>query len=433
MATNKTSQVVNLTEKFLHRDMLISADYAEKIVNSALANSHVTATLAENNGDMSYFGYFREPESLRYTLEGEIAVIPVNGAMFPGADYSYEWGTGYDFIVNGINQANADFRVKKILLAMRTPGGTVDGAFEALDAIRESAKPIETFAVHAYSAGYLLASGTSKITVPSLGGVGSIGVITTHVDFSKMMEDNGVKVTLIYKGDRKADGNPYEPLKAEVKKRIEDRLETTYEAFVQVVADGRAIDSQAVRDTEAGVFGATEALSLRLVDAVGKLRDQLGSNVTAGQIGNLNTGNDMASSQGAADANTGNQQEQQATTQVDLQTAISQERERFSAILACDEAADKQKLAMTLAKQGMSLDQAKEILKVAGSETATVAQTQNATTETATTNHFTAAMSRPENSQELQDLSTSTAPNANDPTANRLYAAALEAGVVPKN
>jgi hypothetical protein len=87
--------------------------------------------------------------------------------------------------------------------------------------------------------------------------------------------EGGVKVTFIFAGKHKVDGNAYEPLPADVKARIQERIDELYGIFVGTVAQNRGLDEQAVRDTEALTFTASQATSNGLADAIGTLDDAL--------------------------------------------------------------------------------------------------------------------------------------------------------------
>jgi ClpP class serine protease len=79
------------------------------------------------------------------------------------------------------------------------PGGEVSGCFDLVDAIYaiRGKKPIwGILNEYAYSAGYAIASACDYVTVPRTGGVGSIGVITMHVDMSKAIDSAGLKSPL---------------------------------------------------------------------------------------------------------------------------------------------------------------------------------------------------------------------------------------------
>lgn len=157
-------------------------------------------------------------------------------------------------------------------------GGHVAGNFDLVDKIFEggSVKPIRAYASeHGYSAAYSIASAADSVTVSRTGGVGSIGVVTVHLDVSKAMDQDGNKITFIHYGKHKVDGNPYEPLPPEVEKRIQARINELGEVFVSSVARNRSMDVQAVRDTEALTFTAKEATSNGLADSIGSLDDAI--------------------------------------------------------------------------------------------------------------------------------------------------------------
>jgi signal peptide peptidase SppA len=283
--------------------------------------------------------------------------------------------TGYDYITNLVDAALADDDVHGIVLDVDSPGGMVNGAFEASDAIRAAAqiKPVRAIVdASAYSAAYLLASAATDIVVPRTGGVGSIGVVTMHVDMSKYLEDQGFKVTMLYAGDQKVDGNPYEPLTADVKSRIESRLNQSYNLFVNTVADNRGMETDAVVSTQAGVFQGEAGKQIGLVDAVmppsaaftafaQELVKRTGVNMS-----NENKSVEMAASEQTVDA---------------AVEAKASERQRISAILGSDEAKGREAMANHLAfSTDMNVDAAIGMLKVAPKQEAPKASTEAAGT-----------------------------------------------------
>ena len=206
-----------------------------------------------------------------------ILFVPVRGVLLHNFPYALgNWATGYLYIQKAIERGLDDANVRGIALLINSPGGMVAGCFECVDKIydRRGEKPIRAFAHEsAYSAAYAVASVADSIVVSKTGGVGSIGVVTSHIDFSKMHEDIGIKRTFIFKGKHKVDGNSAEPLPDDVKDRIEARLEEPYQVFVSTVARNRGMDEQAIRDTEALTYTATQAVSNGLADSIGPLDD----------------------------------------------------------------------------------------------------------------------------------------------------------------
>ncbi len=188
------------------------------------------------------------------------------------------WATGYAYIDKAIQRGMADPSVNAIAFMIDSPGGEVTECFELSDKIyaARGQKPMRAFAAnHAYSAAYSIASAADSITITRSGGVGSIGVVTSHMDVSAALEKAGVKITFIIAGAHKVDGNPYEKLPDAVKSRIQDRINKTYSVFTSSVARNRAMDEKAVRATEALCYDAEDAITEGLADKVGALDDEL--------------------------------------------------------------------------------------------------------------------------------------------------------------
>jgi signal peptide peptidase SppA len=207
-----------------------------------------------------------------------ILFVPVRGVLLHNFPYALgNWATGYEYVQRAVLRGLDDANVKGIALLCNSPGGMVAGCFEAVDKIyeRRDEKPIRAFAhEYAYSAAYAVASVASAgIVVSKTGGVGSIGVVTSHVDLSKMYDEAGIKVTFIFAGKHKVEGNATEPLAADVKERIQVRIDELYDVFVSNVARNRGMEEKVIRDTEALTYTASQAVSIGLADSIGPLDD----------------------------------------------------------------------------------------------------------------------------------------------------------------
>jgi signal peptide peptidase SppA len=214
-----------------------------------------------------------------YVVKDGILQIPVKGVLLHDFPYAFgSWATGYDYIWRAFERGMGDYNVRGIALVVNSPGGMVAGCFEMVDKMwaMKGKKPIRGYAAEsAYSAAYATISVADEIIVTRTGGVGSIGVVTSHVDVSGMMKDFGWKVTFIFAGSHKVDGNAYEALPAEVKARIQARIDDLYGIFVSTVARNRGLEEQAVRDTEALTYNAPDSLSVGLADKIGAFDDAL--------------------------------------------------------------------------------------------------------------------------------------------------------------
>lgn len=246
---------------------------------SALAKSpDFPKLMAEQAADNFWFA----PDDWRsnyrpYSVRDGILTIPVKGVLLHDFPWSYgSWATGYEYIWEAFKRGMEDGSVRGIAFHCHSPGGDVAGNFDMVDKMfaMRGQKPIRAFAHEgAYSAAYSIASVADKIVVSRTGGVGSIGVVTSHWDVSKAYEDFGIKITFIHFGKHKVDGNPYESLKPEVKDRIQTRINALGEVFVSTVARNRGMDASEVKATEALTYSAEEAIEIGLADEVGPLDD----------------------------------------------------------------------------------------------------------------------------------------------------------------
>ena len=292
-----------------------------------------------------------------YIVRDGVLQIPVKGALLNGFPYQfYDMATGYEYIRMAFDRGLADPQVKGIALVFDTPGGMVAGNFDLVDHIYESrgVKPIAGFAQeHAYSAGYSLISAVDpgQVNVSRTGGVGSIGVVTSHVDMSGAMEQRGIKVTFIHAGKYKVEGNPYEALSDDAKARIQSRIDGLYNIFLNAVSRNRGMDVEDVRATEALTFSAEEAVSNGLADSVGSLEDAIVAFATSlSKEDNMFTQEqlDAAVAQATASAKT---------------EGAKEEKTRVTAILGSDAAKDRPVAAMAAAiDTDMSVEQATAFL-----------------------------------------------------------------------
>ncbi len=214
--------------------------------------------------------------SVPFDMVNGVAIIPVEGSLIHKGSWvgAASGETSYQGLQTQVAFARRMREVKGVVFEYDSYGGEVNGGFETAADIAQLSKEKPTMAIltdFAYSAGYLLASQARQIVMPEFGGAGSIGVIMLHADFSGQLAAQGINVTIIRAGARKADGNPYEKLSPELAERWRAQAEDMRQTFAATVARGRRgrLSKAQALATEADAFTAKEALSLGLVDAIG--------------------------------------------------------------------------------------------------------------------------------------------------------------------
>lgn len=270
----------HLATRLFNTPLAIRPEKAE-VIMAALAERLGVSQIARLDGGplgASALGGWDEPGYVSdggYDMVSDtgIAMIPVQGTLVQklGTLRPYSGMTGYDGLRESILRAHADDQVRAIVLDVDSPGGEVAGCFDLVDTIYGLRGEKPTWAIlseSAYSAAYAIASAADRIIVPRTGGVGSIGVITMHVDWSRALDDAGFAVTFITYGDRKADFHPEKPLTKEALEAAQADINTMGELFVETVARNRNLSAQAVRDTQAACFMGESGVSRGLADAV---------------------------------------------------------------------------------------------------------------------------------------------------------------------
>lgn len=365
-----------LAARFANSPVMVSRDKADWLsscldsVSTAMVQitARNTAEAAQMYDDFwpmadSWMSYYRP-----YKVENGTLLIPVKGVLLH--DFGYQcgdWATGYIYIQKAFERGMADLNVQRIAMVMNSGGGEVAGCFDAVDRVfaMRGQKPIAALVnEHAYSACYAWASVADKITVTRTGGVGSIGVVTSHTDYSKMLDERGIKITFIHAGDHKVDGNSTEPLPEAVKNRMQARIDGLYDIFVSTTARNLGIDEQIIRDTEALTYSAEEAVELGLAHEVRAFDEALtafsgGLSTTAGEETMSDANQTPEAMQAGLDA---------ARAEGRKEGALA-ERERIQGIQGSDEAKARPALASHIAMNtNMSVEEAKGLLAASAEE-----------------------------------------------------------------
>ncbi|WP_265024742.1 S49 family peptidase [Wolbachia endosymbiont (group B) of Protocalliphora azurea] len=202
-----------------------------------------------------------------------IAIIRIYGVLTKKTEaFDHILGmTSYEKIREEIEKALMDEEVETILLDIDSPGGEVNGIFDLADFIYESRAKKRVIAIandDAYSAAYAIASSAEKVFVSRTSGVGSIGVIASHIDQSGFDEKQGIKYTTVFAGSRKNDLNPHEPITSESLENLKSEVNRLYGMLVELIARNRNLSIEAIKSTEAGLHFGEKAVEIGLADGV---------------------------------------------------------------------------------------------------------------------------------------------------------------------
>lgn len=367
------------------------------------------------------YGFDNRDRTKPFIYQDGVAIIPVHGTLINRFGGTYGFVTGYNYIQRMRALAEIDDDVDLIVYDHHSGGGEVTGAFETAKGIYEGRGKKPSMAVvdsASYSASYMQAVAADKIIVTPTGGVGSVGVWTMHVDMSKMLDDWGLNITLVHSGDHKVDGHPFAPLPDDVKADMQKRVDKTRSNFVDLVAEYRGLSVETVRNTEARCYDAETALEMGLIDGIATPLEAIQEffNISDNGATKMSKETGKADDQVVQDSADAKGGETPVDQEAVKKEGASAERQRIAAIMQCDAAESRPKLASHLAlSTSMSVDDAKGILAAAPAETGGDKEGSNAED-----NHFEDAMNRTGNPDVGADISNGQEMSEQDKNVNSL-------------
>lgn len=204
--------------------------------------------------------YVAEAGGIMTVGNGE-AIINVAGTLTNRPSYMARFfgggNTTYQDIIDAVQAADADPRVKSSTLMIDSPGGTLDGLFKAMDAVRGAKKPVKAVALNvAASAAYGIGSqATGGFFAESRAtGVGSIGVA-----YETQVRPEDVVISSTESPKKKPD------LTTEEGKDIfREELDAYHNLFAESIAKGRGVSVDKVNAD----FG--QGATLLAADAIAK-------------------------------------------------------------------------------------------------------------------------------------------------------------------
>ena len=219
-----------------------------------------------------------------------VAVIPVYGVLSGRQNLLSETsgGSSMEGLARNFRMAMADPDVAAIAFDIDSPGGQVDGVPEFVSEIMAArgAKPIVAVAnTLAASAAYWIAAACDELICTPSGQVGSIGVITAHLDDSQARAAAGMARTLVAVPPGKADGWDGDPISAEGLAELQAKADQFYGMFTAGVAKGRGVSVAHVKTDYGGgrMLLAKPALQAGMIDRVATL-DETIARLQAGKV-----------------------------------------------------------------------------------------------------------------------------------------------------
>ncbi len=231
-------------------------------------------------------------DSLGLNNGERVAVIYASGAINSGKSSSGALNgevVGSDTIVQAVNDAAKDDRIKAIVLRVDSPGGSAlasDVMWFAIENAKAKKPVVVSMADVAASGGYYISCNANKIVAEPSTVTGSIGVFMGKPVVKGLYDWLGVSNQYVMRGKNAGIFRETEHWTPEEKQKMTEQANSIYfDSFVPKVAKGRNITDEKVNTLGQGrVWTGTQAKENGLIDEFGGLEKAID---IAKQLANL--------------------------------------------------------------------------------------------------------------------------------------------------
>ncbi len=177
-------------------------------------------------------------------LNDKIAVITIDEPISIGKQsIPFQNQFSSQDIIENLDKASQDSTVKGIILEINSPGGTVVASKEIADRVKSMNKPVVSWIREIGTSGaYWIASSSDKIVADPLSITGSIGVISSYLEFAGLLKNYNVTYESLTTGKYKELGSPFKELSQEERAFLQSKLNQIHDYFVKEVAANRNLE-----------------------------------------------------------------------------------------------------------------------------------------------------------------------------------------------
>jgi len=214
--------------------------------------------------------------------EHKVLMIVVEGSITSFDSRSILGGSPntVDDVRRQLDRARRDNDISAVILRVNSPGGGAtasDTIFHEIERFKEDTGiPVVAFFQDvAASGGYYISMAADRIVAQPTTITGSIGVISSFVTVTGLMEKIGVKAEIFRSGDMKGTGLPLRDFTDDERVLAQEMTMQFYDVFISRVVAGRPnLSEERIRELADGrVYMAPLALEHGLIDQIGYFED----------------------------------------------------------------------------------------------------------------------------------------------------------------
>lgn len=221
----------------------------------------------------------RQPASPPAVGSGYVALIRIEGAIAYQTSQLALFGStaSADAIVKLLDSALKDPLAKAVVLRVNSPGGSAAASEALYLKVRELAasKPVVAYIEEFGTSGaYMAVLPAARILASNSSIVGSVGVYTSVITYSSLLEKLGVKVYVFKSGELKDVGSSFREPSEEDRRVLQSIVDGVFELFKERLLAHRRIANES-EVLSGRPFIAREAAKLGLIDGIGTLDDAI--------------------------------------------------------------------------------------------------------------------------------------------------------------
>jgi len=198
--------------------------------------------------------------------EPNLAIVKIEGEIL-----------NIDEILETIEKAEENDRIKGVLLHVDSPGGALAPSIELSLAVKRLAekKPVVAYAAGSMTSGSYYASIWSNYIIANPGAfIGSIGVLFQAPNVAELAKKLGISEQIITAGEYKQMGTFTREWTPKEKEALKGLIGDAYDLFVKDVATARGLNlAKPDEFANAQVFIASKALNVHLIDEIGSAKE----------------------------------------------------------------------------------------------------------------------------------------------------------------
>jgi protease-4 len=266
LITGDAALKAGLINRLDYADVLI--DETREKITGKKDGDEPELILAEDYHD----AMFRREARLR---DSDVALVRVAGEIIPGSEPKPGFATG-DYIAEAIQEAADNDSIKVIVVRVDSPGGSPSASETIRRALvkaqQDGKKVVVSMGPVAASGGYWAGVNADKIFALPSTLTGSVGVIMGKFQVGGLWEKLGVNWDGVSWGKNARLWSSNGPISQSERAALNEAIDSTYDDFIDRVAEGRHMDKAKVRGLAKGrAWTGLQAARNGLVDEIGGL------------------------------------------------------------------------------------------------------------------------------------------------------------------